>query len=164
MRSALRAIASTAVIITIVLCTACSGNSTSAGGKSSARATASAATTASLNPASFVAFVGTWGAHSGELAIRADGRFTLGLRVYVWCSDSPPPCDNVSASVMVPGDRATGQLSSVIGNEAMGEVTQTTDPALTPRGRVIIRLQPQTDSVTFAGLPLCGPDAPALTC
>ena len=157
-------IAATAATIITMLCTACTGSSTAAGAKPAARGTASGTATASSAPPDFTEFVGTWDTHSGQLVIRADGHFTVALRTYAWCSDSPQPCDKVSGSTLIPGDRASGQLSSAAGDQAVGEVTRTTDPAITTRGRVILRLHPQTDSVTFAGLAFCGADAPVMTC
>jgi hypothetical protein len=62
----------------------------------------------------------------------------------------------------------------VSGDEAVGEVTQTTADAPAPKGRIVISLDPQTDSVTVDAVrfdsatvhavSFCGPYAPPSYC
>ena len=89
---------------------------------------------ASQSPAaaSFASFAGGWSAHGGGLVIKADGSFTMSLRTYRWCTDSPRPCDSIAGNVIIAGDTASGHLTSSSGNVATGVVTTTTDPSDTP--------------------------------
>ncbi len=130
-------------------------------------ATASATTGTSQSPAatSFASFAGGWGAHGGGFLIKADGSFTLSLRTYTWCTDSPPPCDSLSNNVIIDGDTASGHLTSSSGNVAIGAVTTTTDPSDTPTGTVVFTLDPVSDTIAVSGKgDFCGPQAAAGSC
>ena len=130
-------------------------------------ATASATTGTSLSPTatSFALFAGGWGAHGGGFVIQADGSFTMSLRTYSWCTDSPPPCDSISNNVIIAGDAASGHLTSSSGNVAIGAVTTTTDPSDTPTGTVVFTLDPASDIIAVSGKgDFCGPRAAAGAC
>ena len=86
------------------------------------------------------------------------------MRTYKWCSQNPPPCDSISGNVMRDGDNAGGQLSSVSGKSATGQVTHTTDQADTPKGQITITLNTQTDTVYADNLSYCGPSSPVAAC
>ncbi len=118
----------------------------------------------SSGPLSFATFAGIWSRHSGKLVIRDNGQFTISLRTYRWCSQNPPPCDSISGIAIRDGDYASGHLSSVSGKSATGQVTQTTDQADTPKGRILITLNTQTDIVFANNVNFCGPSSPVTAC
>lgn len=113
---------------------------------------------------SFGAFVGAWEGHGRSLVITADGHFTISARTYKVCGQDPPPCDTFSGNSIQDGDVASGQLSTLSGDSATGEVTQTTDQIDTPEGQVIMALDPQTNIITAGGSTYCGPLASAGAC
>jgi hypothetical protein len=89
----------------------------------------------------------------------------LSLRTYRWCTDNPPPCDNISNNVIIDGDTASGHLTSSSGNVAIGAVTTTTDPSDTPTGTVVFTLDPDSDIISVSGKgDFCGPQAAAGAC
>jgi serine/threonine protein kinase len=115
--------------------------------------------------ASFALFAGGWGGHGGGIDIKPDGTFAISLRTYRWCTEGPPPCDNIINNVITPGDIASGHLSSSSGNVATGVVTKTTDPRDTPIGTIVFILYPSTDIISVSGVGnLCGPHAAAGAC
>lgn len=83
---------------------------------------------------SFTAFVGTWLGHSRDIVIRADGTFSFAARLYRDCGQDPPPCDEMSGNEMILGDRGSGKLLSVAGEQADGVVVNTTDQTDSPKG------------------------------
>lgn len=107
----------------------------------------------------FDAFAGSWAGHSRGLDIRPDGEFTLSIRTYRVCGQDPPPCDHLSGDVLVYGDRASGQLSSVVGRVATGVIRKTTDPADTPTGQLVMTLDTAADTIIVDGMLYCGPSA-----
>ncbi|MGD0375231.1 MAG: hypothetical protein ABSB01_11700 [Streptosporangiaceae bacterium] len=151
-----------AATLTVLLAGGCGGGSATASKltPTSARPIAPE----SPSPQSFATFAGTWRRHSGNLVIRDNGQFTISLRTYRWCSQNPPPCDSISGNVIRDGDNASGQLSSVSGKSATGQVARTTDQADTPKGRIIITLHTQTDIVYANNVNYCGPSSPVTAC
>jgi hypothetical protein len=132
---------------------------------SAATASATTATSQSPTATSFASFAGGWGAHGGGFVIKADGSFTMSLRTYRWCTDSPPPCDSISDSAIIAGDTASGHLTSSSGNVAIGAVTTTTDPSDTPTGTVVFTFYPDSDIIAISGKgDFCGPRAAAGAC
>ena len=116
--------------------------------------------------ASFASFAGGWGAHSGGFVIKADGSFTMSLRTYTWCAQSPPPCDGISSDgVIISGDTASGHLSSSSGDAATGVVTRTADPKDTPKGTIVMIFDPGTDTISVSGKGnFCGQQAAPGAC
>jgi len=110
-------------------------------------------------------FVGGWGGHGGGIGIKADGSFTISLRTYTWCTEGPSPCDRIVNNIIIPGDIASGHLSSSSGHTATGVVTKTTDLRDTPIGAIDFILYPSTDILSVSGIgDLCGPQAAAGAC
>jgi serine/threonine protein kinase len=122
-------------------------------------------TSAGTAATTFALFAGGWGAHGGGFVIKPNGSFTISLRTYQWCSDSPPPCDSFSGNTIINGDTASGQLSSSTGDVATGVVTTTSDPKDTPKGKIMISLDPATDIISVSGEgDFCGPQAAPGAC
>jgi hypothetical protein len=126
-------------------------------------ATPTASPSPSASP-TFAAFAGQWYGHGSYLVIRLDGGFTMGERTYRTCGQDPPPCDTFSGNTITDGDVAAGQLTSVSGEVATGEVTHTTDSADSPTGPITMTLDPATDTISAGNVSFCGPSAPAGTC
>jgi hypothetical protein len=114
---------------------------------------------------SFASFAGGWGGHDGGIDIKADGSFTISVRTYTWCTEASPPCDKIVGNTIVPGDIASGHLSTASGHTATGVVTKTTDSKGTPTGAIDFTLHPGTDTLSVSGIgDLCGPQAAAGAC
>ena len=154
MREAPTAIAAAAIVLIIAACGGCSGSSVPAGQAPAGTARPTPASASS--PPNFAAYARTWAGHDERLVIHANGQFLL----TVWNAGAPAS--------------SSGQLSSVSGDEAVGEVTQTTADAPAPKGRIVISLDAQTDSVTVdavrfdsvtvSAVRFCGPYAPPSYC
>lgn len=149
-----------AVAATTIIITACDGSpaSSASAGKTPAR-TASptqASAPAAVAPPDFAPYARAWSGHDESLVIHANGQFLL----TVWNSGYPAS--------------SSGQLTSTSGDEAVGKVTGTTANAPAPRGRIVISLDAQTDSVsvgavnfdsvTVRNVKFCGPEAPPSYC
>lgn len=149
-----------AVAATTVIITACDGSSASSAsaGKTPTRTalSAQASASASLAPPDFAPYARTWAGHDESLVIHTNGQFLL----TVWNGGSPAS--------------SSGKLTSTSGNEAVGEVTGTTADAPAPKGRIVVSLDAQTDSVsvgavnfdsvTVRNVRFCGPEAPPTYC
>jgi hypothetical protein len=149
-----------AVAATTVIITACDGSpaSSAPAGKTPARTAQppQASASAALAPPDFAPYARTWGGHDERLVIHANGQFLL----TVWNSGSPAS--------------SSGKLTSTPGDEAVGDVTGTTADAPAPKGRIVITLDAQTDSVsvgavnfdsvTVRNVRFCGPEAPPSYC
>jgi hypothetical protein len=126
--------------------------------------TTSAASPAASGSPTFTAFVGQWYGHGSYLDIHSDGSFTVSARTYRTCGQDPPPCDTFSGNTITDGDVATGQLASVSGEVATGQVTHTTDPPDSPAGPITMTLDPATDTISTRDVSYCGPSAPTGNC
>jgi WD40 repeat protein len=117
-------------------------------------------------PPSFAAFAGSWYIHDGQLLISPSGHFSISVRTFRTCGQDPPPCDNMNSTSGLAGngDRASGQLTSVSGAVASGDVTWTSDEVDTPKGRIDFTLNPQSDILTADGQNYCGQYAPGAAC
>jgi hypothetical protein len=157
MLEALTAIAAAATLVIIAACGGSSGNSVPAGKAPAGTAPPAPASASSApSPPNFAAYARTWAGHDERLVIHANGQFLL----TVWNAGFPAS--------------SSGQLSSVSGGDAVGEVTQTTAQAPAPKGRIVISLDTQTDSVTVNAVrfgsatvnavSFCGPYAPPSYC
>ena len=157
MREAPTAIAAAATMVIIAACGGCSSSSVPAGKApaGTARPTPASASSAPSSP-NLAAYARTWAGHDERLVIHANGQFLL----TVWNAGAPAS--------------SSGQLSSASGDEAVGEVTQTTADAPAPKGRIVVSLDAQTDSVTVDAVRFdsvtvhavrfCGPYAPPSYC
>jgi hypothetical protein len=149
-----------AVAATTITITACGGSSATPApaGKAPARTvrpTQASASAASPKP-DFAPYARTWAGHDRTLVIHANGQFLL----TVWNSGDPAT--------------SSGQLTSTPGDEAIGETTKTTADAPARKGRIVISLDAQTDSVsvsavnfdseTVNNVTFCGPEAPPVYC
>jgi len=168
-----RGFAAVAATVMVLLAGGCTGGSVTA--SNTPPATAGPSGNASPTPAGptapgtsashgFAAFVGKWYGHGSGLVILPGGHFTISARTYTWCSQSPPPCDTISGNTIVDGIHISGQLSSLSGDVATGQVTHTTDPADTPEGQIAMTFDPRSDIITVGSLSYCGPYAPAGAC
>lgn len=88
----------------------------------------------------------------------------MSMRTYRTCGQEPPPCDTFSGNTITDGDIATGRLTSVSGEVAIGQVIHSTDQTDTPAGRITMTLNPATDTLSARNVSFCGPDAPAGNC
>ena len=83
MRPQLRRIRIPAVaVILVVVCSSCA----SSAGHPSAPPTSPAAHSSSPGPQAFAELAGDWVGHGGAIDIKADGRFSIGMRTYQVCS------------------------------------------------------------------------------
>lgn len=155
--------AARAAALAVILAVACSSCAGSAGHTSVPPASA-AARSSSPGVRTFAELAGDWIAHGGAIDIQPDGRFTVVIRTYRVCGQVPPPCDTVSGNEIIDGDRATGRLTSGSGEVALGVITHTTDPALSPDGPVKIVLHASTDSISVNEFTFCGTRAPPGYC
>ncbi len=131
-----------------------------------APATVPSASQTAVASTSMKDFAGNWWRHGLSLNIAPDGSAQAVWRVYRWCSDSPPPCDDTRGNEIVSGGRATisftmTELPSVARDWqpdalrgsplvfqgvqlpiARGQVVSTTDPSLLRMGEVAFALLP----------------------
>lgn len=119
---------------------------------------------ASPSPADFSTFTGQWIGHGNDMTVAADGTFTMEERTYNDCSQNPPPCDEMTNSVITDGAVAHGALQSVSGTTATGVISTTTDPSLLPVGSVTFNLDTTNDVINALNVNWCGPSAPAGIC
>ena len=157
MRKAPLVVAVAATTITITACGGSSATSASAGKAPTrtVRPTQASASAASPKP-DFAPYARTWAGHDERLVIHANGQFLL----TVWNSGDPAS--------------SSGQLTSTSGDEAVGQVTGTTADAPAAKGRIVISLDAQTDSVSVDAVSFdsvavrnvrfCGPEAPPVYC
>lgn len=155
--------AARAAALAIILAVACSSCASSAS-HTSVPPTRAAARSPSPGPRTFAELAGDWLGHGRAIDIQPDGRFIVVIRTYRMCGQVPPPCDTISGNEIIDGDRATGQLTSRSGEVAMGVITHTTDPSLSPEGPVKIVLHPSTDSISVNEFTFCGTSAPIGYC
>jgi hypothetical protein len=108
-------------------------------------------------------FPGTWVQHSGDLSIAPDGRFAADYRIYAWCTDGPPPCDDIIGDFINLGGHFGGVITSVSGNTAAVEVTSEYGGA--PLGPTTMTFDPTNDTVSIGdSIPYCGPTSPPDEC
>jgi hypothetical protein len=108
----------------------------------------------------FAEFAGTWIGHDKYLEVSADGQFTMSRRSFTWCDVyDPPPCDSMSGNEILYGNNASGQLVMRASDEATGVITESTDAAGMPIGKIVIRFDSLSDIITAEGDWYCGPDA-----
>lgn len=105
-------------------------------------------------------FAGLWGGHAGAVDIHGDGTFTGQIKTYRFCGVDPPPCDTPQRL----GDLFSGRLVSATGKAAVGVITSTTDPSLSPIGRVSLMFSMPSDSIAFGDFRFCGPRSPGGYC
>jgi hypothetical protein len=152
-----------AAALAVILAVACSGCANSAS-HAPVPPTSAAARSSSPGPRTFAELAGDWYAHDAGIDIQPDGRFVIVIRTYRVCGQVAPPCDTIRGNEIIPGDRATGQLTSGSGGAATGVITHTTDPSLSPEGPVKIDLHPSTDSISVNEYTFCGTKAPVGYC
>ncbi|WP_034261329.1 hypothetical protein [Actinospica robiniae] len=143
-------------------CASASSQSTVAQVSTSGPASPTAA--APSTPANFDAFAGKWVGHGNDMSVARDGTFIMEERTYQDCSESAPPCDNMSDNIITDGAVAHGKLQTVSGTTATGWVFTTSDPALLPEGTITFDLDPANDEIDALNLNWCGPDAPSGLC
>ncbi len=128
----------------------------------------------SASPIDAGQFAGSWGVHGTELVIRADGSGMAEWRTYEWCgTGSPPvtpPCDRLvpdgAYELIISGGHAQINLTVVSGSTAEALIGESSEPSRLPDGPVTLTVAPDDVLTLTTGslrLPLCGPQALALT-
>ena len=134
----------------------------------SSAATSTATTALSLAGRLLGGFAGRWTLHVTLLAVDPTGYAILSWRTYRTCGDGVAPCDITAGNEIIDGGHATLILEPARTTSTSGTVLTTTAATSVPLGPFTAILDPVRDLLTlslplFAGQPLCGPKAAALS-
>src|SRR5262249_36780920 len=105
--------------------------------------------------------IGTWYSHGDVLTIKQDGHAHFAGRVYLWCTEGPPPCDKLEGNTIIPGIQKDIVFNREQGNTLYGTITASTDHT---NGQTIAATLGSNDTLNFNGESLCGPKAPLGHC
>ena len=102
------------------------------------------------------------------MTVQSDGAAFVTYRTYTWCSQGPPPCDDVQDGQIIGGGNLTIQFTSATPTVASGQIVSNTDP-IYPLGAAVSLTLTTNDTVDLrlgsedVGL-FCGARAPVGYC
>src|SRR5438132_11883103 len=90
--------------------------------------------------------LGTFAGHGRALTVQSDGAAFVTYRTYTWCSQGPPPCDDVQDGQIIGGGNLTIQFTSATPTVASGQIVSNTDP-IYPLGAAVSLTLTTNDTV-----------------